>query len=167
MRTQPLALEFPGIHYYDEREIEAATRVLKARSPFRFYGVDLQNEADKFEKEFAAAVGVKHALAVGSGTGALHIAMAALGVGPGQEVIMPAYLWVSVIAAVVNLGAIPVLADIDDTFCLDPAAVRRQITPRTRGIMLVHMSGAPGDAPAIQSIARRARLVPAGGLRAV
>jgi 8-amino-3,8-dideoxy-alpha-D-manno-octulosonate transaminase len=147
-------LEFPGIHHYDEREIEAATRVLKARSPFRFYGVDLQNEADKLEAEFAAAVGVKHALAVGSGTGALHVAMAALGVGPGQEVIVPAYLWVSVMAAVVNLGAVPVLADIDDTLCLDPAAVRRVTSARTRGIVLVHMSGAPGDAPAIRAIAQ-------------
>jgi 8-amino-3,8-dideoxy-alpha-D-manno-octulosonate transaminase len=63
-------------------------------------------------------------------------------------------MWVSVVAAVVNLGAIPVLADIDDTFCLDPADVQKRITPKTRGIVLVHMSGAPGDAPAIQKLAR-------------
>jgi dTDP-4-amino-4,6-dideoxygalactose transaminase len=75
-------------------------------------------------------------------------------VGPGQEIIVPAYLWVSVVAAVVNLGAIPVLADIDETFCLDPSDLQRRITPRTSGIIAVHMSGAPADAPALLKIAR-------------
>ena len=154
VRTKPLPLEFPGVHHMDKLEVEAATRLLKARSPFRYYGVNPQGEVDKLEKEFAKVVGVKHALAVSSGTGALHVALSALGVGPGQEVIVPAYMWVSVLAAVVNLGAIPVLADINDTFCLDPADVEKKITPRTRGIILVHMSGAPGDAPAIAKIAK-------------
>ncbi len=138
----------------DDEEIQAATRVLKARSLFRYYGVDLQNEVEAFEKEFASFVGSRYALAVGSGTGALGVALVALGVGPGQEVIVPAYMWVSVVAAVVNQGAIPVLADIDDTFCLDPAAVERRIGSRTAGIIMVHMSGAPGDVGAIQRIAR-------------
>ncbi len=154
VRSAPLPLEFPGAHYMDELEVEAVTRVLRARSTFRFYGLDPQRETETFEAEFARFIGVKYALAVGSGTGALHTTLAALGVGPGQEIIVPAYLWVSVVAAVVNLGAIPVLADINDTFCLDPAAVRSQITSRTRGIILIHMSGAPGDAPAIAEIAR-------------
>jgi dTDP-4-amino-4,6-dideoxygalactose transaminase len=153
VRTEPLPLEFPGVHYMDDREIEAVVGVLRSRSPFRYYGIDLQRQVESFELEFARFLGVNHALAVSSGTGALHIALSSLGVGPGQEVIVPAYLWVSVVAAVVNQGAIPVLADIDDTFCLNPAAVRRQITARTRGIIMVHMSGAPGDAAAIQAIA--------------
>jgi 8-amino-3,8-dideoxy-alpha-D-manno-octulosonate transaminase len=139
----------------DEQEVEAAVRVLRARSPFRYYGVDLQGEVESFEEEYARFVGSRYAVAVGSGTGALSVALSALGVGPGQEVIVPAYLWVSVVAAVVNQGAIPVLADIDETFCLDPVAVENRITERTAGIILVHMSGAPGDAPAIQSLARR------------
>jgi len=71
---------------------------------------------------------------------------------------VPAYMWVAVIAAVVNLGAIPVLADIDETFTLDPADVERRITPRTTGIIAVHMSGAPADAPALLQIARKHRL---------
>ena len=99
-------------------------------------------------------VGTKYAIGVTSGTGALHTALSALGVGPGQEVIVPAYMWISVLAAVVNLDAIPVLADIDETFCLNPAAVEKCITPKTRGIIMVHMSGAPGNAKAIQKIAR-------------
>jgi dTDP-4-amino-4,6-dideoxygalactose transaminase len=155
VRTEPLPLEFPGIHYLDEEEVEAAVRLLKSRSLFRFYGVDLQNEVATFEAEFARWLGVSRALAVTSGTGALNVALSALGIGPGQEVIIPAYMWVSVVGAVVSRGAIPVLADIDDTFCLNPQAVQAQITPKTAGIILVHMSGAPGDVKAIKSVAKR------------
>ncbi|MFI5184354.1 MAG: DegT/DnrJ/EryC1/StrS family aminotransferase, partial [Vicinamibacteria bacterium] len=155
VRSAPLPLEFPGVHHMDEDEVEAVARVMRSRSPFRYYGVDLQGETDAFEAEFARFLGVKHALAVGSGTGALHIALGALGVGPGQEVIVPAYMWVAVAAAVVNLGAIPVLADIDSTFGLDPASVEKAITPRTRGVIAVHMSGAPCDVLAVREVTRR------------
>ncbi|MCJ7502134.1 MAG: DegT/DnrJ/EryC1/StrS family aminotransferase [Acidobacteriia bacterium] len=158
VRTKPLPLEFPGVHHMDAKEIQAAVRLLRARSPFRYYGIKLQKEVEKLEAEFARFLGVKHALAVASGTGALHAALSALGVGPGQEVIVPAYMWVSVVAAVVNHGAIPVLADIDDTFCLDPAQVEQRLTPKTTGIILVHMSGAPGNVAAIQKIARARKL---------
>jgi dTDP-4-amino-4,6-dideoxygalactose transaminase len=154
VRTEPLPLEFPGVHHMDNEEIEAALRVLKARSPFRYYGIDLQGEVDAFESEFASFLGVNHAIAVNSGTAALHTALSALGVGPGQEVIVPAYMWVSVVAAVVNLGAIPVLADIDETFCLDPAAVQKSITPRTSGMIVVHMSGAPANIVELLKVAR-------------
>jgi dTDP-4-amino-4,6-dideoxygalactose transaminase len=155
VRTKPLPLEFPGMHFVDDQEIEAAVRVLKSRSPFRYYGLDLRGEVDAFEREFAEFLGVKHALAVTSGSGALQTALSALGVGPGQEVIVPAYMWVAVIAAVVNLGAIPVLADIDDTFTLDPTDLERHLTPRTTGMIAVHMSGAPADAPRLFEIARK------------
>jgi dTDP-4-amino-4,6-dideoxygalactose transaminase len=155
VRTDPLPLEFPGVHFMGEEEIAAVTAVLRSRALFRYYGPQAPGEVKKLEKELASAFGVKHAIATGSGTGALHAALGALSVGPGQEVIVPAYSWVSVAAAVVNRGAIPVVADIDDTFCLDPQAVERAITPHTTGIMLVHMSGAPGDAPAIVELAKR------------
>ena len=154
IRKEPLPLEFPGLHYLDDQEIEAVVRVLRRRTPFRYYGFDSPCEVSAFESEFAAFLGISHVLAVNSGTSALHVALAALGVGPGQEVILPAYLWVSVAAAVVNLGAIPVLADIDDTFCLNPQDVLRRITPRTTGIVAVHMSGAQADVPALSRIAR-------------
>jgi dTDP-4-amino-4,6-dideoxygalactose transaminase len=154
VRTQPLQLEFPGIHHMDEEEVDAAMRVLRDRSPFRYYGIKPRNEVEQFEKEFAAHLGLPHAVAVSSGTGALHTALSALGVAPGQEVIVPAYMWVSVVAAVVNLGAIPVLADIDDTFGINPEDLRRRITPRSRGIIAVHMSGAPINIVPIAAIAR-------------
>ncbi|MEO7145072.1 MAG: DegT/DnrJ/EryC1/StrS family aminotransferase [Bryobacteraceae bacterium] len=154
-RTTPLPLEFPGVHFMDEEEVQAAVRVLRSRSLFRYYGVDLQNETQQFEEEFAAFTGVRYALAVASGTSALAVALSALGVGPGSEVIIPAYLWVSIAAAVVNQGAIPVLADIDNTFCLDAREVERRITPRTAGIVFAHMSGAPGNVQPVREAADR------------
>lgn len=158
VRTKPLPLEFPGIHHMDQREVNAAVRVLKSRSLFRYYGIHLQKEVEKLEAELARFLRVKYTIAVGSGTGALHVALSALGVGPGQEIIVPAYSWVSVAAAVVNQGAIPVLADIDKSFCLDPAEVEKCITAKTRGIILVHMSGAPGNVREILKIARKRKL---------
>ena len=154
VRTQPLPLEFPGIHHMDDEETEAAVRLLRRRSLFRYYGIDLQREVESLESEFARFLGVSHAVAVTSGTGALVTALSALGVGPGQEVVIPAYFWVSVAAAVVNQGAIPVLADIDETFCLDPAEVERRMTSKTAGIVVVHMSGAPANIKPIQKLAR-------------
>ena len=155
VRTEPLPLEFPGVHFMDEEEVDAVVRLLRSRSLFRYYGVALQKEVEAFEAEFAKVVGVTHAIGVSSGTGALHTALSALAVGPGQEVIVPAYMWVSVLAAVVNHGAIPVLADIDETFCLDPVDLEKRITPNTKGIIMVHMSGSPGDVKAVQSIAKK------------
>lgn len=130
-------------------------RVIRAKSPFRYYGPKCGYEVDKFENEFAKFIGVRRALAVNSGTQALATAMSALGVGPGCEVIVPAYMWISIVAGVVRLGAIPVLAEIDDSFTLDPKALDKRITGRTRLIVVVHMSGAPANMPAILKIARR------------
>jgi dTDP-4-amino-4,6-dideoxygalactose transaminase len=158
VRREPLPLEFPGVHYMDEEEVDAAVRVVRSRSLSRYYGLDPQAEVQAFENEFAAFLGISHCVATSSGTGSLHVALAALGVGPGQEIIIPAYLWVSIVAAVVNLGAIPVLADIDDTFCLNPAALEAKITPRTTGIVAIHMSGAPADIKPILEVARKHRL---------
>ena len=155
VRTEPLPLEFPGVPGMGEEEIEAVARVLRAKSPFRYYGPDRQRETERFEADFAEFNGARHAIGVASGTGALHVALSALGVGPGQEVIVPAYMWVAVAGAAINHGAIPVLADIDDTFCLDPRDLERRITPKTTGIMMVHMSGAPGDVEAVQAIAKK------------
>lgn len=158
VRRGPLPLEFPGLHYFDDQEIDAVLRVLRRRSPFRYYGLQSPPEVSAFESEFAAYLGISHAVAVSSGTAALHVALSALGVGPGQEIIVPAYMWASVVGAVVNLGAIPVLADIDETFTLDVADVLRQITPRTTGVIAVHMSGAQADVPALLEIARQRKL---------
>src|SRR5215469_3186489 len=155
VRTKPLPLEFPGVHHMNEEEVEAAAGVLRDRSPFRYYGVKLRDEVEQFEREFAAHLGLPYVVAVSSGTGALHTALSAFGIGPGQEVIVPAYMWVAVAAAVVNLGAVPVLADIDDTFGMNPEDLTRRIPPRTSGIIAVHMSGAPINIVPIAKIARK------------
>jgi 8-amino-3,8-dideoxy-alpha-D-manno-octulosonate transaminase len=158
VRARRLPYEFPGANHYGREEEAAILRVIRARSPFRYYGPKLQGEVGKFEAEFAARVGVRYALGVNSGTQALAVAMGALGVGPGAEVIVPAYMWVSVIGAVVRLGAIPVLAEIDDSFTLDPRDLEERITPRTRLVVAVHMSGAPADLTRILAVARQHRL---------
>ncbi|MDQ0317621.1 DegT/DnrJ/EryC1/StrS family aminotransferase [Amorphus orientalis] len=144
VRTDPLPWELPGAHYIGEEELELVSRVVKARSPFRFYGPDPQHMVDTLEREWREAFGHAHALGVSSGTAALSIAMAALDIGPGDEVLVPGYLWVSCVSAVVRSGAIPRLVDIDETFCIDPEDLERKIGPRSRAVLCVHMSGAPG-----------------------
>jgi len=154
IRQHPLPAEFPGAHAINEEEEEALLRVCRSKSLYRYHGIDPQREASQFEQEFATFTGARYAVAVTSGTAALHTAFGALQVGPGQEVIIPAYLWVSIAAAVVNLGAIPVLADIDETFCINPEDVRRKITPRTSAILIAHMNGAPGNVLDLIGMAR-------------
>lgn len=152
VRTQPLPWELPGAHWIDEEERTLVDQVVKARSPFRFYGPDLQHMVDRLEQEWCETYGHPHALAVSSGTAALSIAMSALELGPGDEVLIPGYLWVSCVAAVVRTGAIPRLVDIDDTFCMDPKDLARKISPHSRAVLCVHMSGAPGHIDQIAAL---------------
>jgi dTDP-4-amino-4,6-dideoxygalactose transaminase len=155
VRTKPLAQEWPGAHFMDQRETAAAARVCKSKSLFRYYGLNLQNEVSKLEAEFAAYIGVKHALAVSSATAALQVALGALGVGPGDEVLIPGYFWVAVPGAVVRSGAVPVLVDCDDTFEMDARDAARKITPRTKVILVVHMAGVIGRIRELVALARR------------
>jgi perosamine synthetase len=109
----------------------------------------------RFEEGLAARVGRRHGIAVANGSVALDVAVAALGLGVGDEVILPAFTIVSCAAAVVRVGAVPVLADCDPlTWNMDPGAVRARITPRTRAIMVVHIYGLPTDMDPILALAR-------------
>ena len=159
VRTKPMPEHWPGALMYDDEEVEAVSRVLRAKSPFREYGPDLQHEAQKFEAEAARFFGTKYALGVNSGTSALLCAMAAAGVGPGQEVIVPGFMWVATVSAVVLLGATPVLAEIDDTYNMDPRDLERKITPNTTVVIPVHMRGTASNVPAIMEVARAANLI--------
>lgn len=150
--------EWPGSYYFGTEELDAVSEVLRSRSPFRFYGHDSQRCTLRLEKAYSERLGRKHALALNSGTSALAAAVAALGVGPGDEVLLPGYLWVSCLGAVVHAGAIPKLVDVDDTFCMDPKDLRRKIGPHTRAVLLVHMSGAPGAVDEIADICRASNL---------
>jgi perosamine synthetase len=110
----------------------------------------------RFEKGFAAHLGAKHAVATSSCTGALHLGMAGLGVGPGDEVILADTNWIASAAPIVHLGATPVFVDIlPDSWCLDPALVERAITPRTKAILAVHLYGNVCDLDALLDIGRR------------
>ncbi len=112
----------------------------------------------RFEGEFAQYVGAPHAIAVNSCTAALHIALTALGVGPGDEVIVPTLTFCATANVVVHLGARPVLVDVGEDFNIDPYAIERAITPRTKAIMPVHFSGQACNLDAIYEIARSHRL---------
>lgn len=158
VRRTPLPWELPGAHWFGPQEQRLVGQVVKARSPFRFYGLNLQHMADKLEAAFRRRFDRKYALAVGSATAGLHIALGALGLGPGDEVLLPGYLWISCLSAIVRLGAIPRLVDINDTFCMDGADLKRKITPHSKAILLVHMSGAPGAVDEIAAIARKHNL---------
>ncbi|MBI3986757.1 MAG: DegT/DnrJ/EryC1/StrS family aminotransferase [Lentisphaerae bacterium] len=147
--------EFPGAHWVDVQEEQAVLDVLRNGSLFRYYGIGAPAAVDRFEAAACAYYGAPYALAVNSGTGALLAAMSALGVGPGGEVIVPAFLWVATVGAVVQCNAIPVLCEVDDSLNMDPAALERAITARTRLIVPVHMAGAPCDMDGIMAVARR------------
>jgi perosamine synthetase len=108
----------------------------------------------RFEDGFRQHLGVRHAIATSSATGALHVGMAGLGIGPGDEVILADINWIASVAPITYLGATPVLVDIlPDTWCLDPAAVEAAITPRTKAILAVHLYGNLCDMDALQAIA--------------
>lgn len=110
----------------------------------------------RFEESFARYIGAKHGIAVSSGTAALHLALAALGIGPGDEVIVPDLTFAATINAVLYVGAKPVIVDVNpDYWCMDPDEVRRAITPRTKAIIPVHLYGHPCDMDPIVEVAEK------------
>lgn len=113
----------------------------------------------RFERSFAERMDVRSALATSSCTGALHLAYAALGVGPGDEVIVPELTWIASVAPVIYLGAKCVFVDtLKDSWCVDPAGIEQAITPRTKAILAVHLYGNLADMDAILNLARRYNL---------
>ena len=124
---------------------------------FRYYGTN--SRVEKLEKEFSKKIGCKYSLAVNSGTSALISAMVAAGVGPGDEVILPGYTFFASVSAIVVARAIPIIAEIDESLTLDPAAVEKAITPRTKAILVVHMLGLPGKMDKLLALADKHKLV--------
>jgi hypothetical protein len=123
---------------------------------FRYYNP--RSKTEQFEKMVREKVGSKHVLAVNSGTSALVAALVAAGIGPGDEVIVPAYTFFASASAVVVAKAIPVITEIDESLTLDPAAVERNITPRTKAIMPVHMIGLPAKMDELRAIAAKHKI---------
>lgn len=160
VREKPLHADYWGPQYYDDKEREQLLDVIETGRPFRWYGrgSDPPMKVATFEKEFAARMQTRFALGVTSGTAALQSAMAAFEIGPGDEVILPAWTWHSCFNAVVLAGALPVCAEIDESFNIDAGDIERHITPATKLIMAVHLQGNPADMDGVLAIARKHKL---------
>jgi len=147
--TKTIAFAVPGI---GKEEIKAVTRVLKSR------WLTMGPEVIKFEKEFAKTYGIKNAIAVNSATSGLHLALLAGGIGPGDEVILPSYTFVSCANTIVWVGAKPVFAESTEDFLIDPEDVKKKITKKTKAIMVVHFGGQMAEMKEIQKIAQKHKL---------
>jgi len=145
--TAPIPMMHPGGMRVGKEEEAAVIEVIRSKRLFRYSGPNWKLEphykVSQLEKNFAAHMGANHAVAVTSGTASLICGLGALGVGPGDEVIVPAYTWISTAAAVVHLGAVPIMAECDDALTMDPVDTEKKITPRTKVILPVHMRGTP------------------------
>ncbi|MBR4961409.1 MAG: DegT/DnrJ/EryC1/StrS family aminotransferase [Clostridia bacterium] len=134
-----------------QEEIDAVARTLMSRDFFKINGAG--HEVLTFEKEWAETVGTDYVLTMTSGFAGLSSALIGLGVGPGDEVIVPGYTYIASALAVTAVGAIPVIAEIDGTMTLDPADVEKKISPATKVIMPVHIQGFPSNMDALKEIA--------------
>jgi len=152
VRSTPLRYE-KGLSFFGDEERKAALAVLESRSLFRYYGPSLLGAVDAFEARLRDVLHVPHALAVSSGTAALRVALAALGVGCGDEVIVPAFTFIATVNAIVLAGAVPVFAEIDDSLGIDPSDVAARITPRTAAIVAVHLENVACDMGALLGVA--------------
>lgn len=154
-------ITFPPIYRIDGREIAAVAKVLK-KGPLsgfvgeagpEFFGGPVVR---RFEKKFAAKFKVRYAVSFNSATTALHGAVVALDIGPGDEVIVPPYTMSASATAVLMNGAVPIFADIDpDTFCVNPSSVEKKITTRTKAVMMVNLFGQTGDMGTLLRLARK------------
>lgn len=153
VRKTPLQYQPYGPQYYNEVEKREILSVLESRKPFRWWKSN--SKALEFEKAFAAHLGVKFALGVTSGTTALSTALAALEIGPGDEVILPAWTWYADFDTVVLAGALPVFAEVDESLNIDPKDIEARITPQTKAIVAVSLQGCPADMEPILEVARK------------
>jgi 8-amino-3,8-dideoxy-alpha-D-manno-octulosonate transaminase len=152
----------PGYELYDDIERKELMDVIQS-GVFMRYGFDGARGGHWKAKELEAAIcerfGTPYAQLTSSGTTALHTTFAALGIGAGDEIIVPTFTFVASFEAILMAGAIPVLTDINETLCLDPKAVEKNITPRTKAVMPVHMCGSMADLEALQSICKSHNLL--------
>ncbi len=145
----------PGFEIFGDEERKEVNDVLESGILMR-YGFDGARNGHWKAKELEQAIedkfNVKHAQLTSSGTTALNVAMAVLGVGAGDEVIMPSFTFVATFEVILAMGATPIVVDVDDTLALDPKAVEAAITPRTKAVMVVHMCGAMADLDPLKEV---------------
>jgi len=152
----------PGSEIIGEEEKKELLEVVEAGHLYRYGSADdpgFKAKVLKLEQEVAERIGVPYAVAVNSGTSALLVALIGLGVGPGDEVIVPGYTFIASISSIIFARAVPILAEVDRTLNLDPADVKRKITPRTKAIMAVHMLGNPARLEELKAIADEHKLL--------
>jgi dTDP-4-amino-4,6-dideoxygalactose transaminase len=137
-----------------KEEADAVARVIESKQLFRYRGGE-GGESETFETEWSTKIGSKYTIAVTSGTAALIMGMVGMSIGPGDEVIVPAYTFMATALGPLAVGAVPVLADVNESLTIDPADIERKITSRTKAIIPVHMVGLPCDMDAIMEIAKR------------
>ncbi len=153
VRTQHLPIG-RGVALLGDEEVAAALEVLRSRSLFRYYGPDFRAKVEAFEQAVRDQLGAAHAVATSSGTAALRCALAALGVGCGDEVVVPAFTFIATVNAVVSMGAVPVFAEVDETLNLDPTHLEDAISERTVTVVPVHLENVGADMDAIMAVAR-------------
>ena len=153
--TEPIPWGGHGVELIDDREIEAVAAVLRSKKLFRYHE---NSQCEQFEKEVCQWLGVKHAVVLNSGTSALICGLAGMQIGPGDEVIVPGYTYIATAAAVVDVGAVPVIAEIDDSLGIDPNDLRKKITKHTKAVIPVHMQGVPCRLDAIRKVAREHKI---------
>jgi len=152
----------PGMELIGEEEKRELLEVLEAGYLYRYGSPDdpgFKAKVIKFEQAVAKWAGVPYAVALNSGTSALLVALMGLGVGPGDEVIVPGYTFIASISSIIYARAVPILAEVDRTLNLDPTDVERKITPRTKAIMAVHMLGNPARLNELKKIADQYKLL--------
>ena len=152
----------PGAYVFGAEEKKELMDVIEAGSLFRYGtpGVDgFQGKVAQFEKEMAEQLGHKYVVATNAGTSSLMACLAALGIGMGDEVIVPGYTFIASISTIIMMNAIPVLAEIDESLTIDPDKIEALITPRTKAIVPVHMLGNPCQMDKIMEIAKKHNLV--------
>jgi 8-amino-3,8-dideoxy-alpha-D-manno-octulosonate transaminase len=158
-KSSPNIPMYPGGLEIGDEEKAAVMQVLDDKYLFRYYGPEgVESKVKLFENEFSEKIGVKYSLATNSCTSALICSLVALGIGPGDEVIVPGYTFFASCASIIAAKAIPVIAEVDDSLTLDPIDVENKITPRTKAIIAVHMRGAPCDMDRIKSVAKKHNL---------
>lgn len=155
VRTKPLPLG-RGLALFGDEERAAALEVLDARSLFRYYGPNLLRKVEAFERSLAELLGARHVVGLSSGTASLRAALAALGVGCGDEVVVPSFTFIATVNAIVDAGAVPVFCEVDRSLNADPADVEAKITPRTAAVMPVHLENVACDLDGIMRVARKA-----------
>jgi 8-amino-3,8-dideoxy-alpha-D-manno-octulosonate transaminase len=154
VRTTPLPAG-RGLALLGEEERAAVLDVVESRSLFRYYGPNLLGKVEAFERALCETLGSRHAVAVSSGTAALRAALAALGIGCGDEVIVPCFTFIATVNAVIVAGAVPVFCEVDTSLNADPGDVEANITDRTAAVMPVHLEGVACDMEALMAVARK------------